>query len=437
MKINAKNNEIEKMYFFGGNKFGEYIEMKDFREQIVKELGIKEEEISSLPLGDIFSKFYMEKPNFKNRLDKIFFDNILYSHLKHVYINKFDSNQSIPQFKENMKKMIEKLNFNDNIPSALRPAMSEDGFFLMDRLNITSIKSKFIAGFDYETDGVKVIRARILFVEVVPINDRTEYFLAGIDIDFNKNTYLIMIKNKQNIKKLDNESENAQLDRTVYRLYNRVKNIISTNLNFNTLTIDVKKDREGMYALCKGLDEELLKDIRAEVKSRTSSSLLLSVKTLMNDLFPTGKKPKKNDRVKLEENISSMLIATYIKTNYKASELVKLAKIKNLVGYPTKIKFTSNRANKGSTESSGSRQPVSASDMFHSLYISFRDALGLEQWSISWFTDYKFLDKTNDDVIQTTIYSKSTYFEIVFKASRALDKEIIYHVIEYLNKHRY
>lgn len=436
MKKRARENRIEKLYVFAGHRFAEYIEMEIFKNQIINEFDIDEKEISSLTLGEIYSKIYLERPELKQKLDEVFFENILYSHLKHVYINKFDSSLTVSEFKENMRKLIVSLNHNENIPDALYPAMTEEGFFLMDSLNITSIKSKFIAGFDYEADGEILTRARIIFTEVVPVGDRTEYFIAGIDIDFRDKTYLIMIKNKQRIDKLDNEEENAKIDRTVHRLYNRVKDSVIAKLLFNTQVIDVKKDRLGMYNLCKSLDEELLKDIRAEVKSRTSTSLSTSVKLLMNDLFPSGKKPKKNDQKILEENISSLLIATYIKTNFKASELVKKAKEKKLYGYPTKIKFTSNRANRGSTQSSSSKQPVSASDMFHSLYISFRDALGLEQWSISWFTDYKFKNPKDHDVVQTTIYSKSTYFEVVFKPTRALDKEIIYHVVRYLNNNR-
>lgn len=422
------------MYVFAGFKFAEYIEMDTFKERISNDLDIEINELTNL--GDIFSKIHMENPDLEKKLNEIFFENILYSHLKHVYIDEFNTKLKVSQFKQNMKKVIESLNHNDNIPSALYPEMSEEGFFLMDSLNVSSINSKFIAGFDYEANGEELINARIIFVEVVPTGDRTEYFVAGIDIDFKSNTYLTMIRTKQDIKKLDNEEENQKLDKTTYQLYKRVKDNIIADLLYNTQTIDVKKDRLSMYNLCKNLDEQLLKDIRAEVISRTSSSVSSSVKQLISDLFPSGKKPKKHDRDKLEENISSLLIANYIKTNYKGKDLVKMAKGKKLVGYPTKIKFTSNKANRGSTQSSSSKQPVSASDMFHSLYISFRDALGLEQWSISWFTDYEFKNPKDFDVIQTTIYSKSTYFEVVFKPTRPLNKEIIYHVVKYLNNHR-
>lgn len=435
MKSKSKQS-IEKLYVFGGSKFVEYVDMEKFREQIEAELKIPEEVISSLPLNEIFFKIHTEYPASMNQLNKVFFDNIFYSHLKHIYVNKFDAKVNLTQFKVRVKKLLEKLNFNESITSSLHPLMSEDGFYLMDRLNITSIKTKFIAGLDYKYEGKKVVGARMIFVEVVPTNNSSQYFIGAVDIDFENQTVLIMIKNKQNIAKLENEVENAELDRTVYRLYNRINHYLSSTLLIKASPIDLKKDRGGMYDLCKNLDEELLKDIRADVVSQTSSSLSKSVKKLLKELFPSGVKPKKNDINKLEENISSMLIATYIKTNFDSSDLVKMAKKKKLVGYPTKIKFTSNKSNKGSTESSGSKYPVSASDMFHSLYISFKDALGLEQWSISWFTDYKFSDVKDEDVVQTTVYSKSTYFEIVFKASRALDKEIIYHVVGYLNKYR-
>ena len=432
MKSNTKNS-MEKMYVFAGIKFAEYIDMEIFKERIEKELDIPLDDL--IGLGDIHSKINIEKPKLKKKLDEIFFECILYSHLKHVYINTFNTNIKVSGLKQNMKKIIQKHNYKENIASALYQDMSEDGFFLMDKLNISSPNTKFIAGFDYKSYGDNLVSARIIFVEVVPVGDRSEYFIAGVDINFKTNTYMIMIRNKQNINKSE-DIENAKVDKTTYQLYKRVKDSIIAPLLSNIEYIDVKKDRTGMYNLCKELDEQLLKNIRDEVINRTSKTLSASVYQLLNHLFQAGKKPKKRDQHNLKENISSLLIATYIKTNFKGKDLVKKAKEKNLVGYPTKIKFTSNRASRGSTQSSSSKQPVSASDMFHSLYISFRDALGLEQWSISWFTDFEFKDPKNFDVIQTTIYSKSTYFEVVFKPHRALNKEVIYHVVEYLNNHR-
>ncbi|MDA1570345.1 hypothetical protein PDK93_30490, partial [Bacillus cereus] len=60
----------------------------------------------------------------------------------------------------------------------------------------------------------------------------------------------------------------------------------------------------------------------------------------------------------------------------------------------------------------------------------------LEEWSISWFLDFRNTNPDNCLVSQTTIYAKQTSFRIVFLQKKSLGKEFIYHVIGELNHYR-
>lgn len=426
------NEELE--YIFQGQKFLEYIDMNEIRENS-KEL-FPGENLEQFDFPTLYQRAFSMKNGIINEFDKVFFDSIFYNYLKHIFINKFYSNPNneINNYYENIERIISKFNKKDYIPSVLRKHMHAEGFYLMDKLNITSNHAKFIAGIDHEFEDEKIVRTRILFVEVIPVENHVEYFVAGVDIDFENSVYAIMIKNKTNIQKINYEETQ---NNTISQLYHFVKNNIIIPLLTTTDSINVKNDREGMYSLCKELDESLLSNVRSEVEQKTGSVLDTSIINLAQSLFIDENELNSVEKNSLKEKIMSLLIANYINKTYKPIKLVKLAKEKKLVGYPTKIAFTSNKNSKGSTQSSSAKIPVSSSDMFHSLYINFKEAFTLEQWSISWFTDKEFTDEKDIDVVQTTIYSKSTCFEVVFKAHRPLNKEFISHVIRKINEYRY
>ncbi|MDP1383616.1 hypothetical protein [Priestia megaterium] len=237
----------------------------------------------------------------------------------------------------------------------------------------------------------------------------------------------------------DEEDYNYHLARTIPSLYRYVKEEIIEVLIKKTDEIDKEKDRKALYNLCKNLDNKLLNDIRKTVQEKTSDTIKRSVSDIITDLYyDLEDRPKKSDREEIIANIESLMIANYIKTKHGSNNRVlsKEAKKKKLPGYTTKIKFMGNRSNRGATQSAGSKQPVSATDMFHSLYISFKQALGLEVWGMSWFEDFNYTNSNNTRVLQTSIYSQNTQFKVVFLPRKPLNKEIIYHVVRYINKQR-
>lgn len=428
----------ESLYVYRGSLFHEYMELDSLKEDAQEQLSYKDQ-----TSGDIES-FYTSaiqnagKP--KGEIDKIFFENILYSHLKHVFVNKIQvdsGGMSETTLKKRVTEIIKNLNHKETIPAALFPEMVSSGFYLMDRLHITKEGTTFLAGYDYHAEKGKVDRVRFLLAQVVlrKKDKKPTYFAAGIEIDFNKKVCLIMIKNVLGIQKADlDEEEDPQWDNTVNRLYQRVWTSILSKLAINTY-IDVIKDRKGMFQLCKELDDKLLDDVRQKVKGKTASSITRSVNEQIDLLF-TDKKPTKKEKDNYAEKITSLLIAIYINTKIKKTELLQKARNLKLIGYTTRIAFTSNRASKGSAGSSGGAVPVATSEMFHSLYTDFKDALMLPKWSMSWFSDYLYKNPKDKDYIQTNIYSTTRSFKVVFLAKRPLKREFIHHVVEHLNKNR-
>ncbi|MES1034267.1 hypothetical protein [Bacillus pumilus] len=421
------------IYIFNGYKFLDFIDTEKFKEDVLSEFEIPEK-VQKLDFPDYYSHLMVNFPGEQKITGKIFFENILYSHLKNVFVEKISAhpNLNIEKFKEKLKQLIENVNFKESIPTNFHNLMSENGFYLMDLLNITVPNTSFIAGCDLTEINGEVSNARFLFVEAVQKSTQgTVYFIAGIEIDFKKNLALTMIKNVGGLTK-----ENTEADTTIHQLHQKAINKVLHTLGIFLKKPQVKNDREGMFKLCKKMDDNLLDDLRGELYSRVDYTVKESVKNLNHVLFNDTVKLSNTDQSDLRKKIKALLLSYYIEYQIKPLELVRKAKRNKLIGYPTRINFTSNKSSRSSTQSSNSKYPVSASDMFHSLYFNFEQALGLDSWSVSWFTDYIFSDEKDIDVIQTTIYSTTKQFRIVFLATRPLNKEIIHYVINTIDSHR-
>ncbi|MDJ0286829.1 MULTISPECIES: hypothetical protein [Bacillus] len=421
------------IYIFNGYKFLDFIDTEKFKEDVLSEFEIPEK-VQKLDFPDYYSHLMVNFPGEQKITGKIFFENILYSHLKNVFVEKISAhpNLNIEKFKEKLKQLIENVNFKESIPTNFHDLMSENGFYLMDLLNITVPNTSFIAGCDLTEINGEVSNARFLFVEAVQKSTQgTVYFIAGIEIDFKKNLALTMIKNVGGLTK-----ENTEADTTIHQLHQKAINKVLHTLGISLKKPQVKNDREGMFKLCKKMDDNLLDDLRRELYSRVDYTVKESVKNLNHVLFNDTVKLSNTDQSDLRKKIKALLLSYYIEYQIKPLELVRKAKRNKLIGYPTRINFTSNKSSRSSTQSSNSKYPVSASDMFHSLYFNFEQALGLDSWSVSWFTDYIFSDEKDIDVIQTTIYSTTKQFRIVFLATRPLNKEIIHYVINTIDSHR-
>ncbi|MBY0038676.1 hypothetical protein H7U08_19375 [Bacillus cereus] len=421
-------------YFFNGFLFAEFIDTDKFKEDINKlELTEVKEQWD---LAQLFENIVLTNPMIKSKVDKVFFENILYSHLKNVYVNKITAHPSlaIELFKQKVKGLIEELNYKETIPMNYYSEMKDDGFYLMDALHITVTGTKFLAGYDFTEKNGVVKEARFLFVEVVRRGEKPCYFISGVSINFETGVSMILIRNIQGISKENDDLEAP--NNTVNKLYYQVLKSVYEKLDIKLDKIDITADREGMYNFCKELDDYLLEDIRMEVTKKTTEQIKQSVQNLNKTLFPSEKRLSSTDKQDLGDKINSILLAYYLKYNITSKELVEKAKRLNLKGYPTKIKFMGSNSTRSSTQSASSKQPVVISDDYHGLYFSFTEALELEKWSISWFTDFKFDILADVDVIQTTIHSTRNNFKIVFLPDRPLEKEIIEHVVTSINSYR-
>ncbi|WP_368895081.1 hypothetical protein [Priestia megaterium] len=444
-EIVKSTDRADSLYVFNGDLFADYVNFEKIKKETLS-LGIPVEEISKL--SDLYKYVIENCPSEQKRLDEIFFNNIMFSHLKNVYINTFSESVDIKTLKSRMKNVLDKIKRNSNIPNQYHSRITEQGFYLMDSLRVTAPGTKFIAGFEVEEKNEQLKSAKILLVEAVKNKKGlSKYFVAGIDINFEGKFILTMIRNIGDIKEREKEEDledeedygyDYNLARTIPSLYKYVKREIIDVLVRKVDKIDKKNDRESLYNLCKELDDKLLEDIRDEVQRKTVGTIKRSVNELINDLYDLDDRPPQSDKEDIMANIESLMIANYIKTKHGSSNaaLSKQAKAKVLPGYTTKIKFMGNGSNRGATQSAGSKQPVSATDMFHSLYISFKQALGLEVWGMSWFKDYNHTELKETGVIQTSIYSQNTQFRVVFLPKNPLNKEIIYHVVRYINRQR-
>jgi len=436
-------------YVFTGHKFLEFVDSSKIIEEANEKLSSSIKIEDKKKLSTYFEEVIRNNPKDRYLLNTIFFEHIMYSRLRNIFVDRFnvtDNTLEVSTFNMKVKRILESFNNETRIPQALLSKMNDGKYYLMDMLDIKALGTKFIAGYDYTTNGDKVKTARFIFVQVVPRGTRIGYFIAGIDINFENGTCLTMIRNLTDIKDIENEKEaeskkndeNNQYDdypKSFNRLYSTVKNLIVEPL-INLESIDVKSDRKGMYNLCSNLLHNLLGDIHEEVLKATEEEVKDSVQTILRKLFPNDSAFIKTNTAPLGMKIQSMLCSAFISKKYKTKDIVKIAKQIPLKGYPTRIKFISSKFSKGAAQSGGSKIPVAYTDLFHSLYTEFEKSSDLEEWSISWFLDFRNTNPDNCLVSQTTIYAKQTSFRIVFLQKKSLGKEFIYHVIGELNHYR-
>lgn len=425
-------------YEFRGIRFARFVDMDDFKAKVAPMLGSEISETMSL--SELYGLVYSDHQPKKKAIDEILFENILYSDLNHIFLNKFSSPSEIrvEDYITRVKAIVEKNNHKPHIVPALHHIMNENGFYLMDALDITVPGAKFIAGHDFKVTNGIVTQARFLFTEAVPLKSgNIGYNLAGVHIDYINNIIMVLAQNVEDIVKYENSKEDDfAYDYSIAGIVKRVNDLIINQLGF-TMKLDVEADRVGLFKFCKYLDEEMLKEIREMVRTRTNESLSQAADKLFHELYHNSENsPLPSEKQAFIDKTQASLIGGYINTNVRKSELRKRAKDLKLPGYPTRIDFTSTKSSRSSTESAGARNPISASDMFHSLYISFIQATSLQVFSISWFTDFKHLRPRNTEVIQTTIYASETRFRLVFKNHKPHGKDMLFHVIEHISKCR-
>ncbi|QWH88397.1 hypothetical protein EXW29_09445 [Bacillus toyonensis] len=437
---------METTYVFNGHKFLEFVDsstiIKEANEKISPAIDID----TKSKLGEFFEEVIKNNPKDRKVLNKIFFEHIMYSRLKNVFVDRFNTKENsltVSAFKGKMKKIQESFNNEVRIPRDLFSIMNKDHYYLMDMLNVSTLGTQFIAGYDYTSSNNKVQTARFLFVQVVPRGTKIGYFIAGIDINFEEGTCLTMIRNITDIKEIEEgevpqkkkEEEKEEFVTSFNRLYIKVKRMIIERL-ISIEDIEAESDKKGMYKLCTELLDSLLGNINQEVTQATEEEVNKSVQAILKKLFPNDNAFVKSNTKPLSKKLHSLLCSAFINQKYDTDDIVKIARHLVLKGYPTRIKFTSSRASRGSAQSGGSKIPVASTELFHSLYNEFENSSNLSEWSISWFVNYNNTKPEDCSVSQTTIYAKQTSFRIVFLQKKSINKEFIEHVVGQLNQYR-
>ncbi|WHY84636.1 hypothetical protein QNH39_18535 [Neobacillus novalis] len=418
---------------FLGTKFIDYIHFKRFKELMKERLNYKNNKPK-----DFISFYSAYLDDQKNRdINAVLFEHIFYGQLKNITVHKLilTKKPSIKDFKKNTKKLFDFFQ-SDSIPPNVKRKMSEDGFYVMDSFNVSVKGTKFLAGYDFVEDEDNVKSARFLIGRVVPRKKkdgkiRNEYLLAGVEINFEEKTCLILNRNLTGINFESEEEED--LGHTIKQFHDWVKEKIFFHFSLKT-KLDVKQDRKGMYSLCKMLFDQLVSEDRNKIKTMADNEISSMTNRLFKNLDKMGEKSNKKQKSDFIEKIHSLLLGIYVSNNLDDEKLVKKARDLGLIGFPTKISYKNEKANKSSTGTSAAQNPIASSDTLYSLYTDFENAKELQQWSMSWF--YKIVDTNDVDVVQTTIYTTTEQFRIIFKARRHLNKEFIYHVVRNLDSHR-
>ncbi|WP_223588961.1 hypothetical protein [Neobacillus bataviensis] len=427
-------------YQFLGRFFLKYIDTDSFKNKVNNELNYNPAEFSvEKAYEDISGNAISDKL----KLDKILFENILYSDLKNVFIENFDFNPNLDAtvFRSRMESFIERVNFG-KLSNNLERYMSPNGFLLMESISTSKLGTFFLAGFDYVTneDG-KVKSIRMLFANVVPLTSSPNvgYFLAGLDIDLENKVGLVLLKNISNdIDDEVGEEEETKWEKSIIKFFNKVRSLVYPMLGVRT-SISYKNDRKAMFKMCKELEADLLEESRDEMSRRLGDDegdIPTSVDTLLLKLLPSSVVPDREQRDKLIKRFQALLLGTYINTVTDDDGLIEIAKERGLVGFATNISFRSGNASKGATGTSIKDKPIAGEIMFHSLYTDFNESLELPQWSVSWFEDYEQTNPTDIEVIPTTIRSTKNYLLLTFKNRNYLSKGLIKHVVNYILRYR-
>lgn len=427
-----------RVYNFNGSMYlNEFVDVSSFKESLSRHLAVP---VDATPVGELYERLTRERKQDKPTVDKLFFENILYSHLNHVQVNKIGNPSSMRTvtFQQRMNRILQDLNHKEAIPNAFHEIMNANQpFFLLDRLNISTVGTKFIAALDYEVSGTAIRRIRLIYTEVIRRLGRPAYAVAGLEVDFSKQVYLVMTKFIDSIDRSEDEDAQSEANyiHSISNLENRVLEKIIQPLSI-TYDINVTKDRKGIFSFCKHLDDSMLDHVRSIVDRKTSALLAASSDVIFTALFDGAPPPVAGEKQNFIENSKALLTSAYINTTFSKTDLVRTAKSLRLPGFPTRISYTSTRSSRGSTESASARNPIASSEIFHSMYLTFKQATQLQVFSISWFLDYNFSKPRNTEVKQTTIYARTGSFKIIFKQSLAIGEGYFYHVIDTINRYR-
>lgn len=414
-------------YLFNGKKLISYSHFDVYRNTLLN-AGI---DITSNSVKDIFEEIMEERPERKREVDKLFFEHVFYGQLKNIYFHKI--NNGLPQkrgFIQKVTRIINIMNRKESIPAQYHDLFNPAGFYALDLLNIENKGNVFLLGFDYTENNNRIELARFLIAQVVIKNGDPVYYLSALEINYTDKFYLLMFRNLLGIDAvpqtglLEEEKWNKSMNGYISKINSLILNPLDISVNFR-----FRKDRAGMYSMCKHLDDELLAEYRVHIADNIGTSVENSINSWFETLFAEGDEPSGLQKESLKNKICSQALSLYLK-NKPEIDLVEKAKELGQVGYTTKIEFKANQAGRGATKSKSGSEPIATEDMFHSLYIDFKDALELPKWSLAWFTDEE------DDYVQTTIYITKAYFKIIFLPTRHLNKESIYHVVRYVGGFR-
>ncbi|MEK4878734.1 MULTISPECIES: hypothetical protein [Paenibacillus] len=426
--------EAEKIYVFNGHKFLEYIDVEMFKEIIVDELGYSD---STVGFDKYYEKLIAKKPSYRKWINELLFEHILYGRLTNIYIHKIKS--PIKPAKQLFLKRAERVidSFKSYLSVPVQEMITAEDFYLMDLINVTVDGGHFIAGFDYTEEngiiqtmrflvGKNIYRKRV--VKKVE-STKNEYLLGGVEINFKEGYFLILNKHTANM--FDEDEDDKITSPSAFHTYMLKKIIEPLSIEAN---FEFKQDQEGMSNYCKELFNKLIDDDRKNINSITKSDIDLFGRKAAAHI-KSGKKPANATQMNdFKEKVKALMLGIFIMNNYEEDDMRIKARSLDMIGYPTKISYKNAKSNRSSTGTNRATRCIANSDTIYSLLTDFENTKYLEKWSMSWFVDHN--DKSNLDVVQTTIEARKKYFKVTLIAYRQFNKEIIHNVVTNLNSYR-
>jgi len=406
-------------------RFIKNIEESKFRAILIDKYDFKDQDFEQKSLKQV----YIENWESKEIFDSIMFDCAMFNHLKNIFIYNISIEKEV--FKSDIINLLRNINNTSNINIAVKSKLNnvEEFNFITLLGEEDKLSDKFAIALKYKEDN-DIDEAQILFTQVVKnMEGDTLHSLAGVRVDFVNQKLYLSLKGFTGLQKGDTEILKAHLKTTLASYRDWVIEKLSPLITFETQ--DEEDLREKMYLLCKKYDDELLKEDRRQVKKLLESIVERDINTYISSLKTDI---SEDDKKILLESFLSLMTGTYVKNNYKESELKERAKNLKLEGYPTSINYTSSNFNKGATKSANKDAPVAGSEIFHSLYANFTEANSLEKWAIAWFTDIDHKDSENLEVFRTTIAVKSKFVHLIFHPKKELNEEFVRYVIRTINQ---
>jgi hypothetical protein len=295
-------------YVFNGRKLIEYSHYQDFKDRLTAD-GIN---VTGGTIQSIYEEIVSQQPAKISEVSKIYFENVFYGQLKNVYYQKISNRPpDKADFINKSRSIITNRNRKDTIPPQYHTLFSENGFYALDYLDVGNKGNIFILGYDYDEDeeNNKIKVARYLIAQVVLRNEVPVYYLAALEINYAEQLYLLMFRNMQGIDAVPTDQtllEEDKWNRSINGYIQKINQMFLNPLGIRNV-FRHRTDREGMYNMCKELDDGLLQEYRESIAQQIGNDVENSINSWFSTLDEGANEPSDEQKKSLKDKVSSQV----------------------------------------------------------------------------------------------------------------------------------